>query len=55
MRIDHLSSDGGTTSTTNIARHVFLDKHGITFWITSLILMDSREKIVSYIRIYLPF
>ena len=37
MKIDQPSSDGGTTSTGNIARLCFLDKNEFIYWINSLI------------------
>ena len=43
MRIDQPSSDGETTSTGNIARQCFSDKHEFISWITSLIPLDYKE------------
>ena len=43
MKIDQPSSDGGTTSTGNIACLCFLDKNNFLFWINSLIPLEHHD------------
>ena len=43
MKIDQPSSDGGTTSTGNIARLCFLDKNEFLFWVNSLIPSEHHN------------
>ena len=43
MKIEQPSSDGGTTSTGNIARLCFLDKNNSLFWIKSLIPLELHD------------
>ena len=45
FRIDEATSDGGTTSTGNVARECFQNKHEFIFWITSLIPSHSHDVI----------
>ena len=43
MRIDHPCSDGGTTSTGNIARQCFMNINQFLFWINSLISSEFDD------------
>ncbi|KAI6648997.1 hypothetical protein LOD99_6880 [Oopsacas minuta] len=45
MKIDQPSSDGGTTSTGNVARNCFLDKNQFLYWVCSLIPTEYHENI----------
>ncbi|KAI6650612.1 hypothetical protein LOD99_7662 [Oopsacas minuta] len=45
LRIDQPSSDGGTTSTENMARQCFLNKNNFIYWVSTLISEDMREPI----------
>ncbi|KAI6661435.1 hypothetical protein LOD99_13307 [Oopsacas minuta] len=45
LRIDQPSSDGGTTSTGNMARQCFLNKNNLIYWVSTLISEDMREPI----------
>ncbi|KAI6658670.1 hypothetical protein LOD99_11016 [Oopsacas minuta] len=47
LRIDQPSSDGGTTSTGNMARQCFLIKNNFIYWVSTLISEDMREPINS--------
>ena len=45
MKIDQPSSEGGTTSTGNIARSCFMNKNNFVKWILTLIPSECRDTI----------
>ena len=45
MKIDQPSSDGGTSSTGNVARNCFLDKNQFLYWVCSLIPTEYHENL----------
>ena len=50
LKIDQPSSDGGTTSTGNIARECFNNKNNIIHWISTLITADLRDPITKILH-----
>ena len=49
MKIDQTSSEGGTTSTGNIARSCFMNKNNFIKWILTLIASEFRDTNISAI------
>ena len=49
------SSDGGTTSTGNVARQCFLNKNNFVFHANTLVPVETREELVPFKIISLQF
>ena len=50
LKIDQPSSDGGTTSTGNIARECFSNKNNFIHWITTLVPADFHDSLTKILN-----
>ena len=50
LKIDQPSSDGGTTSTGNLARECFSNKNNFIHWITTLVPADFHDSLTKIIN-----
>ncbi|KAI6661279.1 Dna-mediated transposase [Oopsacas minuta] len=48
MKIDQPSSDGGTTSTGNVARNCFLDKNQFLYWVPLANISPTLHKLLAH-------